>query len=262
MKRIIILILVVLPLCLMAQRQRSQDTYTPAPDEQVQVSHNESDYTNKSTKKSKSTDNDKSKKKILSGFSGGMMIHGGYSFSKSPNELFRNGSLEASKLKDLPQDGFTFGLGGTLRLHLVEHIHIGGEGHMSFMPLMGSGSSIRSGWGGALCDFYATIGILRPLIGMTIGGGAVRRIYVPDEDNAPTGTNEMVYNASFVKTPYFLLDPYVGLEIALSKIALLIRLDYMLPFGKDNDGIVRDVKWSNFVSPSGPRLYFGIVFGH
>ena len=251
--------LAIMPLCLLAQR-RSQDTYQPAPGEQVQAtSHDESDD-NKSTKKSKSNSE---KKKIFTGLSGGMMIHGGYAFSTSPNELFRNGSLNKDKISDLPKDGFTFGLGGTLRLHLLDHIHLGAEGHMSYMPLMGSGSNIRSSWGAAMCDFYANLGIIRPLIGMSVGGGAVRRTYVPDEANAPTGVNDMVYNASFVKTPFFLLDPYVGMEIALNKIALLLRLDYMLPFGKDNDGIaVPSVKWSNFVTPSGPRLYIGVIFGH
>lgn len=267
MKRIIIILLAVLPLCLWAQRSRSRDTYTPAPDEQVQVTNEDSSDNIKSTKKASKSDEDKSKKsdkKIVTGFSGGMMIHGGYSFSFSPNELFRNGSLEGSKLSELPKDGFTFGLGGTLRLHLIDHIHIGGEGHMSFMPLMSSGSSIRTGWGGAMCDFYATLGIVRPLIGMTIGGGAMRRVYVPENAEQITkGENGMVYNASYSKTPFFLLDPYVGLEIALNKIALLIRIDYMLPFGKDNDGLATPtVKWSNFVTPSGPRLYVGFLFGH
>ena len=129
-----------MPLCLMAQR-RSQDTYKPAPDEQVQTAQDQSEN-NKSTRKTSKSDNseksDKSDKKTLTGFSGGMMIHGGYAFSQTPNELFRNGSLNADKLGDLPKDGFAFGLGGTLRLHLLDHIHLGGDGHMSFMPLMSS----------------------------------------------------------------------------------------------------------------------------
>ena len=264
MKKILCILFAILPLCLEAQR-RSQDTYKPAPDEQVQTAQDESENI-KITKKSKSNSDksDKSDKKIVTGFSGGMMIHGGYAFSQTPNELFRNGSLEGSKLSDLPKDGFTFGLGGTLRLHLIDHIHLGGEGHMSFMPLMSSGSSIRTGWGGAMCDFYATLGIVKPLIGMTIGGGAIRRVYVPeDAEQITKGENGMVYNASYSKTPFFLLAPYVGLEIALGKVAMLIRMDYLLPFGKDNDGLATPtVKWSNFVTPSGPRLYVGFVFGH
>ena len=265
MKKTLLILFAILPLCLLAQR-RSQDTYKPAPDEQVQTAQDQSEN-NKSTRKTSKSDNseksDKSGKKTLTGFSGGMMIHGGYAFSQTPNELFRNGSLTGAKLGDLPKDGFAFGLGGTLRLHLLDHIHLGGEGHMSFMPLMSSGSSIRTGWGGAMCDFYMTLGIVRPLIGMTIGGGAVRRVYVPeDADDVTTGDNGMVYNASYSKTPFFLLDPYLGVEIALGKVSMLVKLDYLLPFGKDHDSLTPNVKWSNFITPSGPRIYVGFLFGH
>ncbi len=255
MKKLIIIVFAILPLCLTAQR-RSQDTYSPAPGEQV--SEPQYDYGNsgKNTK-------DKEQKNILTGFTGGMMIHGGYSFASSPDELFRNGSLTETNIKDLPRDGFTMGLGGTLRLHLIDHIHLGGEGHMSFMPLASSGTSIRTGWGGVMCDFYATLGIVRPLIGITVGGGSTRRLYVPDnEAQTVKGEDNAEYNASFTKTPYFLLDPYVGLEIALGKICLLIRADYMLPFGKGDKGLAdTKVAWSNFLSPSGPRLYIGCLFG-
>ena len=114
-----------------------------------------------------------------------------------------------------------------------------------------------------MCDFYADLGIFRPIIGMTVGGGSTRRLFVPDDsEQTVTGDNKMVYNASFTKTPFFLLDPYVGFEIALGKVALLVRVDYMLPFGKSDKGLLaQDVSWSNFMSPSGPRLYIGCMFG-
>lgn len=261
MKRILIIVLAILPLCLMAQR-RSRDTYTPAPDEQSSQSGYDYGDSNRGSRNNKNQD--KEHKKIFTGFSGGMMIHGGYSFASSPDELFRNGSLNAADIPNLPHDGFTMGLGGTIRLHLIDHIHLGGEGHMSYMPLTASGTSIRTGWGGVMCDFYATFGIVRPLIGMCIGGGSTRRLYVPANANMTVkDDNNTEYNASFTKTPYFLLDPYVGLEIALGKISLLIRADYLLPFGKGNKGLAdTDVKWSNFISPSGPRLYFGVLFEH
>ena len=251
-----------LPLCLMAQR-RSQDTYTPAPDEQAQSSRAEYGSSDKSDKNSKN-DKKKEHKKVFTGFSGGMMLHGGYAFSSTPDELFRNSSLSETTIKDLPRDGFTLGLGGTLRLHLVDHIHLGGEGHVSMMPLMKSGTSIRSGWGGAMCDFYATLGIVRPLVGLSIGGGSIKRLYVPEDAEATvTGDNKMVYNASYTKTPFFYLDPYVGLEILLGKISLYFRVDYMLPFGKSDEGLMKtSMSWSNFITPSGPRVYIGCLFGH
>ena len=135
---------------------------------------------------------------------------------------------------------------------------------MSYMPLTASGTSIRSGWGGAMCDFYATFGIVRPLVGLCVGGGSTRRLYVPSEANKTVkDENDTEYNASFTKTPFFLLDPYVGLEIALGKISLFIRADYLLPFGKGDRGLAdTKVTWSNFISPSGPRLYFGVLFVH
>ena len=61
------------------------------------------------------------------------------------------------------------------------------------------------------------------------------------------------------------MDPYVGLEIDLGNhMAILIRIDYMLPFGRTSSGLTNlgtDVKWSNFMTPSGPRLYIGMMFG-
>lgn len=280
MKKIVLIVLAILPLCLLAQR-RSRDTYTPAPDEQTLSSdveygdsgrknsnsyndYNDNGYNERNNDRSSRNKEPKEHKKVFTGFSGGMMIHGGYSFASSPDELFRNESLTPGNVKDLPKDGFTMGLGGTLRLHLIDHIHLGGEGHVSFMPLTKSGTSIRTGWGGAMCDFYGTIGIVRPLIGLCVGGGSTKRLYVPeDAETTVEGGDKVVYNASYTVTPFFLLDPYAGLEIALSKIMLYIRVDYMLPFGKSKDGLMKtDVSWSNFVSPSGPRLYVGVLFGH
>ena len=89
---------------------------------------------------------------------------------------------------------------------------------MSTMPLMGTGSNIRTGWGGAFCDFYTNWGKVRPLVGMTIGGGSMKRLYVPDQaEGVDFATADSThYNASYTKTPFFFLDPYVGLEIGLN----------------------------------------------
>ena len=200
---------------------------------------------------------------VFTGFSGGMLLHGGYLFSDDPRRIFSNTGLGSEDyIKSLPQHGFTFGLGGMLRLHFIDHIHLGAEGYVSTMPLMGTGSNIRSGWGGAFCDVFATWGKVRPLAGLGIGGGSTSRLFVPDkaaETNTADSTN---YNASYTKTPFFYIDPYVGLEVALkSHIALLIRIDYMLPFGKTSSKLTDNVNWSHFMSPSGPRLYVGVMFG-
>ena len=89
----------------------------------------------------------------------------------------------------------------------------------------------------------------------------MRRLYVPNAEVvvSPDSTN---YNASYTRTPFFFMDPYVGLEIGLGNhTALLIRIDYMLPFGTTDSNLTGKVKWSNFMTPSGPRLYIGIMFG-
>lgn len=200
---------------------------------------------------------------FFTGFSGGMMLHGGYLFAKDPRYIFSNTGLGSSDyVKNLPKDGFCMGLGGTLRAHLINHIHLGAEGFVSTMPLMRTGSNVRTGWGGAMCDFYTDWGKVRPLIGLTVGGGVMKRLFVPDAPTVTSADSETNYNASYTKTPFFLLDPYIGMEIGLTNhMALIIRIDYMLPFGTSKSKLTPNVDWGNFMTPSGPRLYVGLMFG-
>lgn len=211
--------------------------------------------------------------RIFTGFSGGMMIHGGYLFADSPEKLFSNTGLgSAEYVKGLPRDGFSYGLGGSLRIHLINHIHVGAEGFVSTMPIMRTGSNIRTGWGGAFLDGYLTVKNVRPFIGLTLGGGSMNRLYVPNQldDVYFKIADSTHYNASYTTTPFFFLDPYIGLEVDLnSHMALIIRVDYLLPFGKTESKLViedaiagKETKpWSAFMGPSGPRLYVGIMFG-
>ncbi|MBO7456210.1 MAG: hypothetical protein J6T71_00110 [Paludibacteraceae bacterium] len=213
----------------------------------------------------------KSSSKVFTGFSGGMLLHGGYLFADDPRTVFSNDGLgSTSYWKGLPKSGLCYGLGGALRCHLINHIHLGAEGYMSTMPLMSTGSNVRTAWGGVLCDFYANWGKVRPMIGLTVGGGAMKRLFVPTDSMSytPSGTaagDSTYYNASYVKTPFFCIDPYVGMEIGLGNhVALIFRIDYMLPFNIHNKGLAevgKQVTWDNFVKPSGPRLYVGIMFG-
>ena len=205
---------------------------------------------------------------VFTGFSGGMLLHGGYLFASDPTKVFSNtglGSLDY--VKGLPKDGFCFGLGGALRCHLIDHIHLGAEGYVSTMPLMHTGSNVRTAWGGALCDFYSNWGRVRPMIGLTVGGGAMKRLYVPDKSavEQTSASDTTIYNSSYVKTPFFFIDPYVGMEIGMGNhMALMIRIDYMLPFNIHSSGLTeigKEVKWDNFITPSGPRLYVGVMFG-
>ncbi|MBQ7192281.1 MAG: hypothetical protein IJS00_05355 [Paludibacteraceae bacterium] len=206
----------------------------------------------------------KQERQIVTGWSGGISLHGGYGFASSPDEMFRNGSIkdEISTVGDLPTKGVLLGLGTEVRMHLIDHVHLGAEGYISAMPLMRSGSQVRMGWGGALCDFYGTIGRVSPLIGMGIGGGVTSRLFVPNTATV-TDTVGLAYNASYTKTPFFYLDPYVGLEIKLTTMmALQLKVDYLLPFGKGKKGVSNTVSWSNFLSPTGPRLHVALLFGN
>ena len=245
-KKLFILVLAILPLGLMAQEQ-SADASAPVKETRTR-SH------------------------VFTGFSGGMMLHGGYLFTDDPTKVFSNTGLGSfDYVKGLPKSGLCYGLGGALRAHLINHIHLGAEGFVSTMPLMHTGSNVRTGWGGILCDFYANWGKVRPMVGLTIGGGAMKRLYVPDQTEVvqpssnPNDSANTIYNSSYVKTPFFFIDPYVGMEIGLGDhMALLIRIDYMLPFNIHNTGlseIGQTIKWDNFVTPSGPRLYIGVMFG-
>ena len=206
----------------------------------------------------------KSDRKVVTGFSGGVMVHLGYAFTSSPDELFRNGSLkEVSNVSDLPSDGVTLGVGAMLRMHFLDCIHLGIEGNISTMPLMKSGSNIRTGWGDVFCDFYFPTKLVRPLLGLGVGGGSMKRLYVPSNAEQISGGSTAVYNASYTTSPFFLLDPYIGLEFGLgSSASIIIRADYMLPFGKSGSTLAaKDITWSNFITPSGPRLYVGIMLG-
>lgn len=204
---------------------------------------------------------------IFTGFSGGMMIHGGYLFSDSPEQVFSNTGLgSADYVKGLPKAGFCYGLGGTLRAHLVNHVHIGAEGFVSTMPIMRTGSNIRTGWGGVFCDGYLNVGKVRPLLGFTIGGGSMKRLFVPDQDKNiyyTTAEDSTHYNASFTKTPFFFIDPYMGFEVDLnSHMAIIVRVDYLLSFGTTSSKLTENAgSWSTFMTPGGPRLYLGIMFG-
>jgi len=239
-KQLFIIALLFLPLCLMAQEQEDN---APARKEDK-----------------------RSSTRIFTGFSGGMLLHAGYMFSDSPDKIFSSTGLgNPEYVKALPKDGACLGLGGALRMHLIDHIHLGAEGYVSTMPLMKTGSNVRTAWGGALCDYYFNLGNVRPMLGMTVGGGAMRRLYVPDKEavSVPAGTTDSTYyNASYTRTPFFLMDPYVGVEIGLSShMAIIVRIDYLLAFGTSKSSLSQNVQWSNFMTPSGPRLYVGIMFG-
>lgn len=206
------------------------------------------------------------KSSVLSGFSFGLMGNLGYGFSSTPEQAFQNGSLtELTDYNRINKSNITLGAGVMGRLHLVNHIHLGAEGYVSMLPLMKTGSSVRHAYAGALIDGYLSLGSIVLELGTGIGGGKVKRMFVPEhsEMTGVTAEDGMVYNASYTTTPYFYIDPYIGLEVHFAGITgLLIKIDYVLPFGKTDNGYLGDMKdWSSFIKPSGPRLHIGLLLG-
>lgn len=200
------------------------------------------------------------KNAVFTGCSGGMMLHIGYLFAPSAEALWCNQSISG---ENLPKHGATYGIGGAARVHFLDCIHLGTEGFVSTMPMLHNGSQVRNGWGGILLDYYWTCGKIRPLVGFTIGGGATRRTYIPANGGNTVSSDGTIYNASFQKTPFGFVDPYVGLEYALTpRVALLFRIDYILPFGKQATALNEDKQQISYMTPSGPRLYIGFQFGH
>lgn len=218
-------------------------------------------------------DDEKSEKKsgpkVFTGISGGLSIHGGYLFAMNPQELFSNTGLgDMNTIKNLKKDGFCYGFGAQLRIHLINHLHVGAEANISSLPLMTTGSNIQQMWAGGFCDFYGGWGKAKPLAGLGIGGGKMKRLYVPEAGKVDVPTDEAEnstsYNSAYTTTPFFYLDPYVGIEADFGLLGIQFKIDYMLNFGNPKGTLAdaaKNVNWSNFLSPSGPRLHIALVFG-
>ena len=139
---------------------------------------------------------------------------------------------------------------------------------MSSLPLMKTGSNVSSAWAGGFADFYGGWGKAKPMVGLGIGGGKLKRLYVPEADavDAPaTGGAKTTYNSSYTTTPFFYLDPYIGIETSFGGLlGLQFKIDYMLPFGNPGSSlsnVTESVNWSKFLTPSGPRLHIALLFG-
>ena len=108
---------------------------------------------------------------------------------------------------------------------------------------------IRTFWTGLLFEGYKQCKRVSPYGGVTLGGGGTTSYYMfegSSNDWAPEG------NAVFHKSPFFALDPYVGIEVAITKaFRLSFKLDWLLAIRKSGLGM-----------PQGPRLYVGFFFGH
>lgn len=194
---------------------------------------------------------DDSQSKVYQGFSGGMMGHAGYLFGENADAPKADNGLICS-----PQGG-TFGLGGALRVHLWKHLRVGGEGFVSTMNsgttnmkhVLQEGSYIRTGWGGVLMDACWRKEKVWPYIGGSVGGGAMRSLYVLDGNQDDWIAENKAY---LHKQSFFYVNPYVGMDWCMTqKVHMTFRVDWMVALHA-----------GEVVLPTGPRLLVGFMFCH
>ena len=176
---------------------------------------------------------------IYQGFSGGMMVHSGY-LSGGDNPL------------NIAPSGPTFGIGGSARVHLWKHLRVGFEGYFSNMGIdeapLSSGSFNKLFWAGALADMCWQLGKFYPFVGATVGGGMETAFYMTGDKSDWLPEASSIFN----KTPFFMVDPFVGVEYQVGDaLRLTLKADFMLAYNKT--GLNR---------PMGPRIYFGFIFAH
>ena len=179
-------------------------------------------------------------KKVIKGFSGGMMVHTGYQFGCDypyPSSISINSA--------------TFGIGGLAKLQFTEHFRVGFEGYFSTAPMKSgvkSGSHNKLFWSGALVDWFWKCGKFYPYVGITLGGGMETACYILEGDKHSWNPTSTIYH----KPPFYCADPVVGVEYAVGKaLRLSLKADWLTAI--NSDGINR---------PTGPRVYFGFIFAH
>lgn len=187
---------------------------------------------------------------IFQGCSGGMMGHVGYLFGHPADATLPTG-------ENISPQGMTYGLGGSMRVHLMKHLRVGCEGFSSTMKsgvtdqhdFLQQGSYIRTGWGGLIADACWRLEKVWPYIGGSVGGGAMRTLSVV-EGSQDDWLPEQI--AVLHKQGFGYINPYVGMDYCITKrIHATVRLDWMLAFAH-----------KQLVFPTGPRLYIGIMFCH
>lgn len=192
-----------------------------------------------------------SQSKVYQGFSGGMMGHASYLFGVNPEVPKTPEGVLCS-----PQGG-SFGLGGALRVHLWKHLRVGGEGFVSTMnsgatnlkQILQEGSYVRTGWGGLIVDACWRKEKVWPYIGGSIGGGAMRSLYVLEGSQDDWVEEETAW---LHKTSFFYVNPYVGVDWCMTqKVHMTFRADWLLALNK-----------GDLVMPTGPRLLIGFMFCH
>lgn len=195
--------------------------------------------------------NDSLPRKVYQGFSGGMMLHTGYLFG-----VDKAAPVAPDGHSYSPQ-GALFGIGGSLRIHLWKHLRTGFEGFVSTMysgmmdnkDRLRQGSYLRIGCGGVSADACWRLEKAWPFIGASLGGGAMRSLYMLDGDQQTWDKQTDTY---FHKQSFFYVTPYVGCDYCVTqKLHLTFRFDWLLA-----------VSHNELVMPTGPRIYVGLMFTH
>ena len=181
------------------------------------------------------------------GYTGGMMLHSGYIFSR-PFGIY---STAALPLGTMQIRGAAFGIGGHVKFAFgtpTDMLRIGAEGHSSNVSYRPSPSYSHTGWGGLLVDYiHRSKGRVHPFIGCLIGGGGVKNHII-----AEGSTDDFVTEpqAAMHRYAFMAVAPFVGMEVSLTpKLSLVVKADWLLNVScRQND------------FSSGLRLYVGILF--
>ena len=167
----------------------------------------------------------------FSGYQGGMMFHMGYVQSKNFqfNDLLGNPLGNPYQLK-----GMAYGIGGAIRVGFGKHLRVGMEGYVSTHKYGPNASSAKIGWGGLLLDSHWKIDKVTIFAGGVIGGGSYTHSTVTNKENESSHDYKDDFtienqDISFRKYPFLVIDPFFGVEYALTKrISAVAKIDYML----------------------------------
>ncbi len=177
------------------------------------------------------------------GFLGGMMVHSGYVCSDAVNISSPSGA------QSVKAEGAPFGIGGAIRFLFGKHLRVGSEGYVSTLTYGEHKSKSKVGWGGLLADSAWRMGRFNLFVGGTIGGGAATNTAILSEIKADYIAEDFI---SYRKYGFFCLTPFMGAEFRVNKkVNLVLKADYLINLTNHQDDFV-----------SGPRLYFGVMFGH
>ena len=174
--------------------------------------------------------------KVVAGFNGGMMVHTGYLQGTLPEIGYR-------------AQGAPFGLGGVIRVALGRHWMVGGEGYASTLRQMHNGSYIKYGWGGLLGEFFWPFKHVMPYVGLTVGGGT-QTTFLLFKGNADDWASEQ--ESVFHKQGFYAITPFIGCDFILTKaVHLTLKADWL-----------NTISHTEWMKPTGPRFYFGVIFYH